>query len=303
MLSWFTRRSVVFGLVAFGLASLALVACKTNGDVGAELNVPVPGGGGVTITTSLGINGGRYSADNTSRRCFSVKFYDGQGKVVGEGTIEPGGKSGSIPAGAVVWVATEIPCPPKPNTPGGSGGGSGGRVDGDEGDAHDLATFSLPSASPAPSDFAVVGAPLYIDRSSATGNAAYSFSVRCTSADEALAVVLDALDDPIGAALDSRITVTAYLKVRENATSASVIGIARQAFTRFDLDVNGQPGYATLASGATQALSPSGTYVVDAPVALLDIHGYGKWNRLTVDVQNGAASAGQRLELSMRHEQ
>lgn len=300
--NWFTRRSAVFGLVALGLMSLAVVACTATGKAKGEGTFGVPGGK-ITVAADVDFGGGRYSANNTSRRCFSLKFYDGQGKLVGEDTIEPGGKSGSIPAGAVVWVATEIPCPPKPNSPGGSGGGSGGRSEDFASDETALAAASaLPTATPM-NEFVIAGAPLYIDRSSPTGNAAYSFTVRCASGDEALRVVLDALDDPIGSAIDSRITVHSYLKVRENTTSASVIGIARQPFTRFDLDVNGHADYATLASGATQAVSPSGLYVVDAPVALLDIHGYGKWNHLTVVSQNGGGAAPHSTEASMLHEQ
>lgn len=296
----FTRRLVLSGLVALGLASLTFVACKTpNIKAKAEGEIPT-WNGPIIFKGSISTGEGDFQSQNATRDCYEVKFFDAQGNVTGTVVIKPGANSGKIPAGTVEWAAGRVPCPPPANGGGHSVGLDDTLALADSGD-HIDELRSGPGVPVKLFDIPVFGGPLFIDRASATHNATYSFVVRCTDVTTALAIARNAIDDPIGAPIDPSITVVTYLKMRENGVSASVLAFARQPFTRFEIDVNDKADYATLTSGAVQTQSPGGVYVVDAPVSMLDIHGYDEWNHLDVRSEYAGGARTVETTVSMLH--
>jgi hypothetical protein len=290
------KRILVSGGLALAATLATAVSCKTSGSTVIDVNIP-----GFRLRAE-----GEWEADNPTRFCFELKFLDPSGNEVGSTLIGPGASEGSVPPTASRWQATRVPCPPQ-------GGGD------DDGARNLGGTIWAPEQAPGsalqrgavgddpiegriyPLEYAVQGGPLWFDRDSTNENALYVFSIRARSAEQAAEIAETTIEAPIGESLDPRVSVHAFFKATEGLASASVFAISKVPLTVFEMDVNGVANYATLGQGASQSSTASGTWIVEAPVSMLDIHGYGEWNSLALRTRAGDLAPTEVIECSMVH--
>ena len=162
------NRILLLG-AAFAATSF-VVGCSTTGEVGGDLETPLPGGGSLNATFRVGF-GGQTTADleATEPVCIEVCFSDATGADLDCVTIEVPG-SAQVPAGAVRFEATIVDCPQDGDTDGG-------------GMADLLAGPQQPSqAVPLPyplTKFKLIGGNIF-PSADGSANVSYSFVVRTT---------------------------------------------------------------------------------------------------------------------------
>jgi len=308
------RGRVPLGLVGatFGFAILTWLAatgCKSaSGSASGGGSLPLPGGGSVDFEGHIRLGDSTYEADNSSSKCFEIKFYDANGQEVGGATISPGSNHGGMPSTATSWTAVEKPCPPSGATGGGTGGGTSAE---DEETIRSLDVFALDVrriqagalGGPAIGLFAydVVGGPVWFDRASLNHNALYSLRILAGSPDEAAIRARQTIAAPLGTAPDQRVEVLMLSQVQESGTSASFLTFAPAPIATFDLSVNEFTDYAVLGNGAVQSYLTTGMWCVESPISLTDLQAYGATNQMHVDFEHAGSSGPRYTSYAIRH--
>jgi hypothetical protein len=105
------------------VASSFFAACSATGGIDTDFDAPLPGGGNVRGHIWVHSDGEQsMEIDSTKPICLEICFSGSRGEDLGCVTIEVPG-SAQVPAGAVRWEASIVPCP---DAGGGGGGGGGG---------------------------------------------------------------------------------------------------------------------------------------------------------------------------------
>jgi hypothetical protein len=278
------RKQIVYGLTALSVAGgLIIAACAASGHIEAEgqigpvkakVELTVPPGGGTSSTT------------NSSEKCFEITYVDANGHDVGKVIIRPGSSHGAVPAGAVTWIAVEVPCPQQSQ-------GTTSQMANIDSDSMALLPPSTPVILPLPY-FEISGGPLVWDSASPSGNAMYHFNIQASNAGAALNVALATINSPIGTPVSGDVKVWTWVRTVPGTTSSTVVALAQRQFTSFQLDVNGTINYADLASGTncSQAQLPSGTWMVSAVVDNARVNPFDVGNTFDARLNHGALPAG-----------
>ncbi len=172
-------RALLLG-TAFALSAF-ITGCSTTGEVGGDFETPLPGGGNLSGTFRVGINGDTSAdVDATKPVCVEVCFSGADGADLGCVTMEVPG-SAQVPPGAVRWDASIVDCPGGEATPG-------------------LQQRRLPVPDPA-AHWELVGGNIFPSADGST-NVSYSFRIRAASLARAKArrdmVLAGGIGTPVG---------------------------------------------------------------------------------------------------------